>query len=1155
MHPKKHDFTVTLNDDGHSTKEEVRVNVDISAVNKENREVSSESFCFEDVKSAQVDLKIEDFQPGASAIGLAYLIRSGKRVFDDIVIWSSKDHETATAAIRDLSAKVDEFISPSSPKQEECVMCGIGFAPRNKESDSCDSCEDVAERWKNLKRECNQEIASETEKKLVQCKFCSGPYELCKRRCVEMTVERDLTCAYQEIRRLAEENEALKSKPMSASIGTCTQDDHPAPEPDPIRLPELSSEEKRTIERTVYRVSDIENVPQDPDRKFVPCMYINVKVRGSYQEEIALVDSGSTCCIISESAARRAGLVIENYNRFHVRGLGGEKGPRETVSVIGTAKANVRICSHETKEQSFFVLDDSKMPYDTAVFLGWNFIKENGLDVDFANRRVCKMSQQGDEVVWIHNSVCNEHKGLYKVSTDINTVSKLKCRVMSDIIFSAKPVNSEHSDYIVPLTIDFPEQIGENMELVLESTLSEEEPVQPVMSIHKMSDGNVAYMLLKLRGILHYDYVIPKGSIIAEAATVLSQENHPEAFKFVSPEQDKEGLCNRIEEGERTEYWTRSKLRETFDLTHLSPEHQEQIIDVLQECSGALSRNKDDIGQLKGFEYRIGLLDSTPVYAKPRRFHPEMSDKINKEVNRLLGLGIIEHSSAPYSSNVVPVIKPNGELRMCIGFQRVNERINPDLMPVPSTVELTAKLSGSKIFSKIDLRSAYLQIPLHPESRDLTTFSTDRVKCRYKFLCFGLSCSVGAFNRVVASILDPLGVPKEIGAYFDDLLVNTRGMDRHISLLRLLLSTLQMYGMKISPEKSIIAKEEVEYLGCVVSADGVRRTEDRIKVIQDLSPPKTMKEAQHFLGLIAYQQKFLRLVAEKTCLINDAVSRARMNFTGKIHRKKDIPIQLNEEELQAFREIQRAVCEDVMLAYPETSPDANPIEMYIDASDRSIGCMLAQNQVVDEGTEQEKTVKRVLTYTSTPLNKHQRNYSVTHKELAAMRLSVQKHKNLLLGAAKPVQIFTDHISLKYLLRNEVANQRVARTLEELSNIKYQINYIKGELNTQADILSRLDIHPNEPEIEAGPFYPKTFFRVIEVPGGPNSMFEALHRTLKKTVESYSMENQKQLREVLVEGVIQNRTKYFKESKDLNKKLRDMKFDNSLPCWEVLLEAS
>ena len=141
-----------------------------------------------------------------------------------------------------------------------------------------------------------------------------------------------------------------------------------------------------------------------------------------------------------------------------------------------------------------------------------------------------------------------------------------------------------------------------------------------------------------------------------------------------------------------------------------------------------------------------------------RRLPLTFREGVTAELSSLLEEGIIEPiNAAPWISNLVVAQKKSGGLRVCVDLRQVNKAVIPDKYPLPTAEELTSLFHGSTVFTKLDLRQGYLQVPLHPASRDLTAFVTHAGVFRYTRIPFGLSSAPSCFQKVMSTIL--AGVP------------------------------------------------------------------------------------------------------------------------------------------------------------------------------------------------------------------------------------------------------------------------------------------------------------------------------------------------------------------------------------------------------------
>ncbi|XP_064479088.1 uncharacterized protein K02A2.6-like [Ornithodoros turicata] len=253
-----------------------------------------------------------------------------------------------------------------------------------------------------------------------------------------------------------------------------------------------------------------------------------------------------------------------------------------------------------------------------------------------------------------------------------------------------------------------------------------------------------------------------------EAAVTYENKHHAVRFFVVSRGTTLlgldaiQGLCIHIEGGTLSCY-------ETSFASSMLPDS------LAQDFSKLFST---ELGLANGFTHKVKVRqDAPPVIAKLRRLTLAVRDAVTEELRRLEKEDIIERVEASeWVSPIVVIPKKDGKIRLCVDLREVNKAIIPDLFPLPHTEELLNALAGAQYFSRIDLRSAYHQVLLHPESSSLTTFITHDGLYRFKRVCFGLSSAPAMFQRMMSLILkDCSGV----SCYIDDIIVFGRHKAEH----------------------------------------------------------------------------------------------------------------------------------------------------------------------------------------------------------------------------------------------------------------------------------------------------------------------------------------------------------------------------------------
>ncbi|GBG83134.1 hypothetical protein CBR_g36752 [Chara braunii] len=239
------------------------------------------------------------------------------------------------------------------------------------------------------------------------------------------------------------------------------------------------------------------------------------------------------------------------------------------------------------------------------------------------------------------------------------------------------------------------------------------------------------------------------------------------------------------------------------------------------------------------------------------RMSPRELEELRKQLDELLEKGWIRPSSSPFGALVLFVPKKEGELRMCIDYRGLNAITVKNDEPLPRIDDLLDRVQGAKYFSKIDLKSGYHQIEVHPDDQYKTAFRTRYGHYEFNVMPFGLTNAPATFQRCMNDLFRPW-LDRFVVVYLDDILVFSRTLEEHQGHLRQVLEKLREANFKINAKKCDWAKTQVLYLGHVLDGDGVKPEDSKIAAIRDWPTPRTLTELRSFLGLANYYRKFVR---------------------------------------------------------------------------------------------------------------------------------------------------------------------------------------------------------------------------------------------------------------------------------------------------------
>ena len=385
-----------------------------------------------------------------------------------------------------------------------------------------------------------------------------------------------------------------------------------------------------------------------------------------------------------------------------------------------------------------------------------------------------------------------------------------------------------------------------------------------------------------------------------------------------------------------------------------------------------------------------------------------------------------------WATPMVHVPKADGTTRSCGDYAvTVNPQLNVPQYPIPLPEDVFVKLQGGKRFTKLDLKNAYQQLPLDPDSQQFVTINTHRGLYRYKRLPFGIASSPAIFQRTMDIILQGL---EHVAAIQDDILTTGKDDEHHIQNLNTVLSRLDSYGLRLQLNKCKFMQQSVTYMGCVISAEGISPTEDKVEAIKKAPRPENCTQLRAFLGMINYHGKFIRNLSSILQPLNQLL-------------QKDQEFRWSPQCEEAFNKAKESLSSSHVLVHYNPSL---PVILESDASQYGIGAVILHR--FPNGDE------RPIAYASRSLNSSEKNYSQIEKEGLAIIFGVTKYYMYLFG--RKFTLRTDHKPLLKIFAPDsatpvLAAARLQRWSLLLSSYQYEIEFKPSAEVASADALSRL----------------------------------------------------------------------------------------------------
>jgi hypothetical protein len=344
-----------------------------------------------------------------------------------------------------------------------------------------------------------------------------------------------------------------------------------------------------------------------------------------------------------------------------------------------------------------------------------------------------------------------------------------------------------------------------------------------------------------------------------------------------------------------------------------------------------------------------------------------------------------------------------------------------DSFPIPVAEELFDELHGTRFFTKLDLRSGYHQVRVHPGDVEKTAFRTHHGHFEFLVMPFGLTNAPATFQALMNLVLQPF-LRRCVLVFFDDILVYSSSWTEHLQHLRTILTVPRSHRLQVKESKCSFATETVSYLGHVISANGVAMDSTKVEVVSSWPVPTSARALRGFLGLAGYYRRFIKDFGAIAAPLTQLLKRNAFLWS--------------DEATAAFEALKKALTEAPVLHLPDFNQE---FVVDCDASGSGFGAVLHQRG-------------GPIAYFSRQLAPRHLNLAAYERELIGLVQAVRHWRPYLWGRAFLVR--TDHYALKFMLDQRLSTIPQHNWISKLFGYDFRVEYRAGRLNVVADALSR-----------------------------------------------------------------------------------------------------
>jgi transposase InsO family protein len=441
-----------------------------------------------------------------------------------------------------------------------------------------------------------------------------------------------------------------------------------------------------------------------------------------------------------------------------------------------------------------------------------------------------------------------------------------------------------------------------------------------------------------------------------------------------------------------------------------------------------------------------------PVRCRPYKTSPQDKDFLRATIDRLLASGLIEPSNSPWGFPVLVARNREGKMRMCVNYKKLNAQTRLDAYPLPKIEEILNALGGHCYYSTLDLCQGYHQVGLSTKpdengytARDKSSMVTPFGTFAWKVVGFGMSNSPGHFTRGIDMVLSGLHWTT-CCAFVDDIVIFSNSFDEHCADIQKVFSRLRDYDLKVKPTKCQLFLRKIQFLGHILSENGIEPIAARIEAIMLIDRPRNLTDLRSFVATCQYYRRYVKDFASIAAPLYELTTKEKQPFK---------PWSVPSKYETSFRNLKLAMAGSEVLKLPDYT---QPYFISVDASQQGFGAILEQDFLVTDKHGKEKKRRHPVYYASRRTTPRESKLESTHREASAVVWCLHYYRYFIQGLQTTV--YTDHGPLTWIMATEFENTPLAKYAARLQEWQayVTIKYKPGRIHANADGPSRLPVN-------------------------------------------------------------------------------------------------